>query len=127
MSIYLGLTGVIFVVIGLRALFSPQAAVAEPFSIIVDSVDAKNFIRAGTGSVTLCFGVLFLTAIFYERFQFTALVSSTLIMGGLIIGRIVSLSYDGKPGRLLQFSLGGEALGFISGLYWLLNTSFGTI
>jgi|MDTC01.3.fsa_nt_gb hypothetical protein len=119
MTAYLLITGAIFLIVGLRALFRPVETVAFPYALGADDVDAKNFLRSGAGGVTIASAGVFIAAAFVESLAFSALLLAVVFMGGLLFGRIVSRVLDGKPGIIPRIAAAGEALGFAFGLYWL--------
>ena len=92
---------------------------AIPFSLGVDDVDAKSFIRSGAGGVTVACAAVLIAGAFVESLSYAALVLAITIMGGLVFGRMMSWRLDGKPGMFTMISGGGEALGFVFGVFWL--------
>lgn len=116
---YLLITGLIFLVIGARAILRPVETVAIPNSLGASDVDAKNYLRAGAGGVTLACAAVMLAGAFLTSLAYPALVLSVTVMGGLVFGRTVSWGLDGKPGMFLVMSGVGEAVGFVLGCYWL--------
>ena len=119
MTAYLLITGFIFLLFGLGALFKPIETIAFPYSLNSDNVDAKNYLRSGAGGVTVACAVVFIAAAFSATLVFSALLLAVVLMGGLLFGRMVSLALDGKPGIVPRIAAGGEALGFALGVYWL--------
>lgn len=107
MTAYLAVTGFVFLIVGLRALLQPVVAMAEPYSLAAETVDAKNYLRSGAGGVTLACAMVLL---------------AVAILGGLVLGRLFSLAVDGSPGPTSWVSGGVELPGLVSGLYWLLFT-----
>lgn len=119
MNSYLIVTGGVFLVVGLRALLKPVEAVAVPFELNPQGVDAMNYLRSGTGGVTIACGALMIAAVFVPALEFTAVVLAVTVLGGLLFGRAYSLIADGSPGLVPWFSAGFEALGFVSGALML--------
>lgn len=122
MGVYLVITGALFLLVGLRALFKPVEAVAVPFALNPEGVDAMQYLRSGTGGVTIACGAVMLTGVFVTSLAFPALLLAVTVLGGLLFGRAVSLLMDGMPGPIPWISAALEALGFLSGLYWVLNS-----
>lgn len=90
-----------------------------PNSLGAEDIDAKNYLRAGAGGVTVACAVVMIAGAFVQSLAFAALVLALTVMGGLVFGRIVSWAIDGRPGMFPMISGVGEALGFVFGLYWL--------
>ncbi len=120
MTAYLAVTGFVFLIVGLRALLQPVVAVAEPYSLAAETVDAKHYLRSGAGGVTLACAAVLLAGAFISDLTFTATVLAVTILGGLVLGRLFSVAVDGSPGPTPWVSGGVELLGLVSGLYWLL-------
>ncbi len=119
MTAYLAITGLFFLIVGVRALLKPIEAVATPYSMVVDNVDGKHYLRSGAGGVTVaCAGVM-LAGAFMPSLAFAAAVVSVTVLGGLLFGRAVSLAIDGAPGPAAWISAAFETLGFVSGMYWI--------
>lgn len=121
MSGYLLITGIFFVLVGLRALFQPIEAVAIPFDLKADGANAKNYLRSGTGGVSIACGAVMLWGCKVTAIAFPATLMAVTILGGLVVGRLVSVALDGIPGPVPWISFALELLGFVSGLFWLLQ------
>jgi hypothetical protein len=116
---YLFVTGLLFVIVGLRALIKPIAAVATPFELSVGGTDGMNYLRSGTGGVTIACGAVMIAACFVISLEFAALVLAVTVLGGLLFGRIVSGLIDGSPGPIVWISGFFELLGLVFGAFWL--------
>ena len=116
---FLGINGVAFLIVGLRGLFTPIAAVAEPFGIEAKGVDAKNYLRSGTGGVSTAGGMVLLLAMWTPKLQLPAVVMVVTMLGGLLAGRAYSLVVDGAPGAVPWISGFFESLGLLFGVLWL--------
>ena len=101
----------------MRALLRPVETVAIPNSLGADDVNAKNYIRAGSGGVTIACAAVMIAGAFVQLLAYAALVLSITIMGGLVFGRVVSWRLDGKPGMFPIISGVGEALGVVFGVF----------
>jgi hypothetical protein len=66
MAVYLLVTGLLFLVFGLLALFRPVQTIAFPYSLHAESVDAKNYLRSGAGGVTVACAGVFIAASFSQ-------------------------------------------------------------
>lgn len=120
MTLYLLINGIIFLIVGLRALFTPVDAVAVPYGLIADETDAKSYLRSSAGGVGIVAGAVQLAGSMMPMLALPALVMVVTILSGLILGRLMSLMLDGKPGFFVWFSAGFEMLGLVLGAYWLL-------
>lgn len=105
--------------VGVRALLRPVETVALPNSLGAENIDAKNYLRAGAGGVTVACAAVMIAGAFAQFLAYAALVLSIIVMGGLVFGRLVSWGMDGKPGMFPLLSGAGEAMGLVFGLYWL--------
>ena len=119
MTFYLMITGVLFLLVGLRALLNPIDAIAVPFGIEAEPVDARNYLRASAGGVTIAAGGVMVASHWFPALEFAAVLMAVTMLGGLLFGRAVSLVMDGKPGLYPWMSAVFELMGFLSGLYWL--------
>lgn len=116
---YLFVNGIIFLMVGLRALLKPIEAVADPYGLVAQEVDAKNYLRSGAGGVAIAAGAVQIIGVLLPKFALAALVMVVTILGGLVFGRLVSLVLDGKPGLVPWVSGCFETLGLVLGAYWL--------
>lgn len=119
MFFYLVITGLIFAIVGIRALLKPVEAVAIPYSLTGNNVDAKNYLRSGAGGVAIAAGILMLTGAFVPTLTLSGAMVAVVILGGLVAGRLFSLLVDGNPGIVPWISGMFELLGLLSGLYWI--------
>lgn len=118
---YLVVTGVLFLLVGLRALLKPVEAVANPYGLTADEVDAKNYLRSGAGGVAIACGVVFLLAVFMPSLRLPAMVVAVAVLGGLFFGRLFSLVVDGMPGPVPWIAGTLEGVGMAFGVYWLVQ------
>lgn len=116
---FLVITGIIFVLVGLRALFKPVAAVAAPFGLQVEGTDGLNHLRSSSGGVTIVAGAVAIATVFSAALMLPALILMNVLLGGLFLGRLYSLIVDGKPGPLIWLSWGFEVFGLVQALLWL--------
>lgn len=119
MFFYLVITGLIFLIVGLRALLQPVEAVAIPYSLTGNNVDAKNYLRSAAGGVAIAAGALMVASAFIPSLTLSGAIVAVVILGGLVFGRLVSLVLDGNPGIVPWISGMFELLGLLSGAYWL--------
>ena len=119
MSGYLLINGVLFVLFGLRCLLKPVEGVAVPYSLVADSIDARSYLRASAGGVTLLSGTLMLAAVWVYKLALPALLLSVVVFAGLVLGRAVSWISDGAPGLTPRVAGLLELLGLGFGVFWL--------
>lgn len=118
---YLIVNGIIFLIMGGRALLKPVEAVAIPYGLIAEEVDAKNYLRSAAGGVAIAAGITQILGVLFPKFAVAALIMVLTILGGLVSGRLFSLLRDGKPGALPWISGFFETLGLAFGSYWLID------
>ena len=118
MAGFLGITGLIFVVIGLRGLIQPAKSVAV-FSVGLHGADALSQMRATAGGVTIACGAVQIAAVVVPALVLPALVLVMAVLGGLFIGRLYSLAADGKPSGIVWISGGFEVFGLAQAVFWL--------
>lgn len=121
MTVYLIVTGILFLLVGLRALLKPIEAVATPYELQGDSTDAKHYLRSGAGGVTLACGAVMVAGGLVPQLAFAALVVVVTVLGGLLFGRAVSRILDGSPGIVAWVSAAFELVGALFGGYFLLT------
>lgn len=117
---FLGINGIAFLTVGLRAVFTPIESVAEPLGLEVRGVDGRNYLRSGTGGVSTAGAIVLLLAIWIPKLQLPAVVMCVTMLGGLVAGRIYSLIVDGAPGAIPWVSGFFELLGLVFGVLWLI-------
>ncbi len=94
--ITLGLAGLAILATGVTGLVDPQA-LFTPLELQIAGVSAMNEIRAAYGGMHLGIGLLLLAGAWRPEFRRTALWVGLAFMGGLTVGRGVSLVVDGTP------------------------------
>lgn len=119
MSGYLFINGVLFALFGLRCLLQPVEGVAVPYSLVADSIDARSYLRASAGGVSLASGALMLAAVWFYKLALPALILSVVVFAGLALGRAVSWVSDGAPGLVPRVAGVLELLGLGFGAFWL--------
>jgi hypothetical protein len=119
MTGYLIVMGILFLLVGLRALLKPIEAVATPYELHGESADAKHYLRSGTGGVTIACGAVMVAGGFLPSLEFAALLLPVTVLGGLLFGRAYSLAVDGSPGIVAWVSAVLELVGFALGVFWL--------
>lgn len=100
--IVLSLSGMALFYASSMRLFKPTKAVflqhyfENPANSLESHVDLANEIR-GIGAVMLLGGIIALFGVFRPDFMQTALVVTTLIFVGVVLGRSISWLFDGAP------------------------------
>lgn len=118
MTAFLFITGLIFSAVGLYGLINPLAAVA-PVGLQLESVSSINQMRASAGAIPLLAGLFMCASVFRLHWQTAALWLVSIILGGLIFGRLISMLVDGMPGTANLWFLGLESFGFVQAVFWL--------
>lgn len=101
------LNGLVLIGIGLGGLVAP-GLLLDPVGITLNRVGPLNEIRAGYGGMHLGVGLFILWMASRPSQRRTGLTLAVLFMGGLVLGRVLSLAIDGWPPRLLFSLLAGE-------------------
>lgn len=116
---FLIINGLIFLIVGVRALLQPQDAIAVPYGLGADGVDARNYLRSGSGGIGITAGLVQILGAIFPQFAVAALVVVVTVLGGLVAGRLFSLVADGNPGIVPWVAGFFEAVGLVLGVYWL--------
>lgn len=119
MFFYLAITGILFLIVGIRSLLQPVEAIGMPYSLNTNNVDAKNYVRSAAGGVAIAAGGVIVAGAFIPALTLSAVVICVTILGGLVFGRVVSVLLDGNPGVVPWISGIFEFIGLVSGAYWL--------
>jgi hypothetical protein len=107
--LFLLLSGVSFILIGANTFHDPVSAMAG-VELGVDSVNALNEVRANYGGMQIGIGLLLISALFISWLTRPALLTLALLTGGLVIGRLVSMAFDGLPNQTIQVLFGLESI-----------------
>ncbi|MGH7324709.1 MAG: DUF4345 domain-containing protein [Candidatus Rokuibacteriota bacterium] len=121
-SIVLGLAGTTFALVGLSHLTVPERMLA-PLGIALTSPTALSEVRSGYGGLHLALGIVFLGGIVSPRLRDLAMLMLTAVIGGLALGRLLSLVIDGAPelmgwALLILESFGAVALAALALPRW---------
>jgi hypothetical protein len=101
------LIGAVWLLIGAASLFMPNG-VADFMNIRLDDALARFDFRAVYGGLQLGIGVFLVGAALRKPWRLPALNMANLVLGGLILGRVVSLAIDEPPGIIGFVLLGLE-------------------
>lgn len=104
----LGSAGLGVAVIGLTYLLAPHLLL-DVYGVDTQSPSEANIFRSGSGALYVALAGLFGLGAFNTRYTRTSLVTLFTFMGGLAVGRLVSIVADGWPHTLLIAVLVVEA------------------
>ena len=93
-QIFLGLMGLAFCKVGVEALLTPQAVMAN-VGIVLDNSSALSSIRAVYGGMHFVFGAFCIWGIF--KGSKGPLLLVTLYTAGFVFGRLAGIVIDGAP------------------------------
>ena len=82
----------------------PATTVPMLYGVEIDSINVTHIFRAVMG-LYLAMVVFWILGATRESLRFPALCSVVVFMGGLAVGRLLSLFFDGIPGILLVIYL----------------------
>ena len=102
--------------IGVNTFRDPVAAMAG-VELGVQSINALNEVRANYGGMQIGIGILLFSAGLLSWLSRPALLALSLITGGLVVGRIVSMVLDGMPNTTVQALLILEFLTTIAAIF----------
>ena len=107
--VFLALSALAFLLIGLNTFHDPVAAMAG-IDLVPASASALNEVRANYGSLQIAFGALLLAGALSASFLRPALWIYFAICGGLVAGRIVGLVVDGVPNHVILTLMATEVV-----------------
>ncbi|MBL8986973.1 MAG: DUF4345 family protein [Gemmatimonadetes bacterium] len=113
--VVLGLTGAVFVTLGLGFLVAPEGLLGL-MKIQVSPERALLEIRAMYGGLELGLGVFFIVAVFRERWIRAALGAQFLVLGGMGSTRLLALLFAGPSDRLMVAFAVAEVIGAVLGI-----------
>ena len=102
-NLHLAFASFIVMVVGLAYGINPTRIMSFFFDFNVESVDLSHLLRAIMG-LYLALGVYWILGIFKPEHWRGATITCTIFMGGLAVGRMISLIIDGIPS--ITFSIG---------------------
>ena len=105
--LFLLLSGLVFILIGVNTFRDPVAAMAG-VELGVQSINALNEVRANYGGMQMGIGLLLVSAALMTWLTRPALLALSLVTGGLVVGRLMSIMIDGTPNSTVQALLGLE-------------------
>ncbi len=99
--VILSLSGLMLLFVGAMRLSNPIQTYLKNSGIkLENNADMLNEMR-GVSAVMLLGGILILLGVFITQFTFTSFVVAILIFLGFALGRLLSMSLDGKPNKQL--------------------------
>ena len=99
--VLLSISGLLLLTIGTLRLSNPIKTYLNNSGIKLENeVNLLNEVR-GVSSVMLCGGIIILLGAVITKLTLTSFVVAILIFIGFAIGRLLSMSLDGKPNKLL--------------------------
>ena len=119
-SIFLMVAAVGLMPIALAYGLVPATTVPMLYGVEIDSINLTHIFRAVMG-LYLAMIVFWILGATRESLRFSALCSMVVFMGGLAVGRLLSLFFDGIPGILLVIYLLLE-VGFALAAFKLANS-----
>jgi len=91
------ITSIIFIIpIALVYGLYPKITLSQLFDIKVETIDLKNIFRAIMG-LYLGIAAMWIIGLLKPKFWITATLTNIVFMGGLAVGRVLSLVLDGPP------------------------------
>lgn len=95
-NLHLGIASLTIILVGLSYGLCPSLFLPLLFDVKVENVDLSHVFRAMMG-LYLGFASYWIIGVFKEEHWRGATLSSIVFMGGLAIGRMVSILIDGIP------------------------------
>jgi len=114
-QIVLLLTGIVFLLVGGTGLRTPEK-IMGPLGVTLDGRPALNEVRANYGAAHLGLGIWFICGGLIPRYRLGAIATVTAFVGGLVLGRLISLAVDGPPGPFVAMLFAVEFVGALAGL-----------
>lgn len=115
---YLFISGLLYALAGMFSLVEPTQALGM-LGIHIDGINGLSQERGTAGGVTLAIGILLIASAHYQKLVLPALWTTTVVLGGLEFGRLISMCLDGLPKNPIWIYMGIEILGLAQGIYWL--------
>jgi len=99
--VVLSISGLLLFSVGAMRLSNPIKNYLKNSGIKLENdVNLLNEMR-GVSSVMLCGGIIILLGTLIPKLTLTSFVVATLLFIGFAIGRLLSMSLDGKPNKLI--------------------------
>jgi hypothetical protein len=114
-NLHLTVSILVIIPIALAYGIYPQMILPLLFDFKVDAINQANIFRAMMG-LYLGMSVIWIMGIIKSKLWVTATITNITFMGGLALGRLVSLALDGVPGIYFLIGFVLEAVLAIWGL-----------
>jgi hypothetical protein len=112
--ISLGLVTLVFLGFGVLFLLRPEAI--DSMGIVLESATARTEIRGFYGGLEIGLGLFFGIAMLRPRWFRPALLAQTATLGGIGLGRIVGVIYEGSAEAVIWMFIAVELAGAVLGL-----------
>ncbi len=110
-----------FMVFGFLFLYWPKEA-AYWVGIHVDSSSGLGDIRATYGGLQIGLGLYLLFCSLFPPARLAGFLAATLAFGGLMIGRLAGILFDGMPDKISFGLLAVEATGLLMNFAFLITS-----
>jgi Domain of unknown function (DUF4345) len=117
-NLHLIISTIILIPVALGYGIAPKTVLPILLNIRLETVDMLNICRA-IMVLYLALSALFLMSIFNKKYWFTATITNIFLMGGLALGRILSLVLDGIPSPIFLWGTLGELVLAVFAFYQL--------
>lgn len=124
--IVLSLSGLALIYASAMRLINPSKAnflqtyLANATNKLEDDSDLLNEIR-GIGAVMFLGGLTILIVTIIPNFRQTGFVVATVILFGVVVGRLISIRLDGKPNQAILKAMTAEVLLSVLNIFCLVN------
>jgi hypothetical protein len=115
---HLILSTAILIPVALGYGIAPKMVLPLLLNIRIETIDMLNICRA-IMVLYLALSILFLMGIYNKKYWFTATITNIFLMGGLALGRILSLVLDGIPSPIFLWGTLGEMVLAVFAFYQL--------
>ena len=121
--VILALSGLLLLMVGIQRLSNPIKTFAKSSGITVpQDADLLNELR-GVASVQLFSGIIILLGTLMSQMTFASHLVAALVFLGFAVGRMVSMSADGKPNKKIAQGLIFELVLGAANLFMLLQNT----
>jgi hypothetical protein len=117
-NLHLILSTVILIPVALGYGIAPKTVLPLLLNVNLETVDMLNICRA-IMVLYLALSTLFIMGIVNKKYWFTATITNVFLMGGLALGRILSLVLDGMPSPIFLWGTFGELVLAVFAFYQL--------
>jgi hypothetical protein len=117
-NLHLILSTAILIPVALGYGIAPKTILPLLLNIRIETIDMLNICRT-IMVLYLSIVALWLLGIYNKKYWFTATIANILLMGGLAIGRILSLVLDGMPSPIFLWGTLGEMVLAVFAFYQL--------